>query len=181
MDYIITYTGKKIRLTNPQPEDICIDDISIALSNLCRFNGHVGEFLSVSDHSLHVLKIVSEKTRARDVLRAALLHDASEAYLGDMSTPLKSLCRDYQGIELLFQGVIEQRFDLQNVTQSGWELIKEADYTALQIEAVDGHWNLALHEGWADDLEVTSAGPFRYGSAEDRREAFTLAYSLLAE
>lgn len=81
---IVTFTGRIIRPLDPDPADIAIEDIAHSLANQCRFTGHVSRFYSVAQHSVHVSKIV-----APHLALAALLHDASEAYLSDVSRPIK--------------------------------------------------------------------------------------------
>jgi uncharacterized protein len=83
-DWIQTYTGRRVYPLDPSPEDIDIADIAHALSNVCRFTGHVREFYSVAQHSV----IVSECVPAPFAL-LGLMHDAPEAYIGDISRPLK--------------------------------------------------------------------------------------------
>lgn len=82
--HIITYTGKLIEPLNPDPALICIEDIAHALSNCCRFCGHVKSFYSVSQHSVYVSRIVPPEHAL-----VGLLHDASEAYLSDIARPIK--------------------------------------------------------------------------------------------
>ena len=79
-----TYTGMQFWPLDPRPEDICIEDIAHALALQCRFNGHTTEFYSVAEHSVRV-------SRACPPAFAlwGLLHDAPEAYIGDMVRPLK--------------------------------------------------------------------------------------------
>src|SRR5271165_7548492 len=83
-DWIQTYTGRVMYPLDPRPEEINIIDIAHALSNLCRFTGHVRTFYSVAEHSVRV----SQHCDPKDALWG-LLHDASEAYLADMSRPMK--------------------------------------------------------------------------------------------
>lgn len=80
--WIQTYTGKQFSYFECGPEQICIEDIARALSNLCRFTGHCKKFYSVAQHSV----LVSHRTK-NPLL--GLMHDADEAYTGDMCRPLK--------------------------------------------------------------------------------------------
>lgn len=105
MTILTTYFGNKVNLLDPDPETIDIKDIAWALSNLCRFVGHIKEFYSVAQHSL----LVSEMS---DYSLEGLLHDATEAYLGDISSPLKIALPDYKKIEANFHRVISEKFDL---------------------------------------------------------------------
>lgn len=82
--WIQTYTGKKFYPFNPKVEDICLEDIAWSLSNLCRFNGHCKYFYSVAEHSVYVAENVPEKYALE-----GLFHDAAEAYIGDIPSPIK--------------------------------------------------------------------------------------------
>ncbi len=84
--FITTYTGLEFDYDDFKPDDIDIRDIAHSLSHLCRFCGHTNIFYSVAQHCL----LVSEKIPGGpEVKLAALLHDASEAYVGDLPGPLK--------------------------------------------------------------------------------------------
>ena len=84
--FITTFTGKKFYFDHIDPDQICIADIAHALSMLCRFTGHVHQFYSVAQHSL----LVDQQINGPPHLHlAALLHDAAEAYVNDLATPLK--------------------------------------------------------------------------------------------
>lgn len=83
-DWIQTFTGLSMFPLDPRLEEITIEDIAHALSNICRFTGHVRTFYSVAEHSVRV-------SWACEIENAmwGLLHDASEAYLSDISRPMK--------------------------------------------------------------------------------------------
>ena len=98
---IKTITGRRINLLEMTPDDVSLDDIAGSLSHQCRWIGHVREPYSVAQHSVHVLEIarcmgtLEERhgTIDRNLCGWALLHDAAEAYLGDIHGPLKQwLC-----------------------------------------------------------------------------------------
>lgn len=82
--WIETFTGRRFPLLEPRAEDIDIRDIAHALSMQVRYTGHVRKFYSVAEHCCHV----SHRVPAEDALWG-LLHDASEAYIADLSRPLK--------------------------------------------------------------------------------------------
>ena len=110
---IQTYTGKSFNLLPGENEDcgpIELMDIAHALSHLCRFNGHTKRFYSVGEHSLHVSALLEHH---EPLIQAwGLLHDAAEAYLGDMVRPIKQRMPDFQAIEDRLLQCIAKRFDL---------------------------------------------------------------------
>src|SRR3990167_7144636 len=107
--WIQTYTGKRFNLLDPDIDSIDIEDIAHALSMQCRYTGHTLVFYSVAEHSVHVSRI----TDSSDSLWG-LLHDASEAYLGDVASPLKhsGLMQGYIALEERVQAAICQKFGL---------------------------------------------------------------------
>lgn len=106
MSYIRTFTGRLVDPVHLKVDDICIEDIAHALSNQCRFSGHVRRFYSVAEHSVRVMK----KCKINPL--KALLHDASEAYLVDLPRPLKyhPEFRFYKVVEANVQDAIYERF-----------------------------------------------------------------------
>src|SRR5713226_1215903 len=106
--WIITYTGKQFYHLNPQPEMVCIEDIAHSLAMLCRWTGHTKFHYSVAQHSIYCSRIGPQETALE-----RLLHDASEAYLGDMNRPLKHFTNAgpaYREVESKVQTVIYRKF-----------------------------------------------------------------------
>lgn len=129
-----TFTGLRVDPLNMEPEDVDILDIAHALSRQCRYNGHTGGFLSVARHSIWVAQRLQEKGFARRSVLTGLLHDAAEAYLGDMIRPLKhgELGEGYKVVELALERVIADTFGLYFPLP---ERILEADrWVLMQIE-----------------------------------------------
>jgi hypothetical protein len=86
-NWIQTYTGRAIYFDRPpRADEIDFNDIAVALSRTCRFNGHSRVFYSVAQHSCLVALHQSDP----ELFLPALLHDAHEAYVGDVVTPLKN-------------------------------------------------------------------------------------------
>ena len=105
-DYITTYTKKHFTPLLPKAEDIDIRDIAHALSLMVRANGHFPEFYSVAQHSLHCAReAMARKADPRKAL-LCLLHDASEAYIADITRPLKKNLEEYQKAEKNLQMMI---------------------------------------------------------------------------
>lgn len=84
--WIQTRSGNKFYPLEPSPTDVSLFDIGWALSNICRFNGHVRKFYSVAEHSV-LMSLHFHKDRR--LAKWALFHDAAEAYVGDMVYPIK--------------------------------------------------------------------------------------------
>jgi len=137
---ILTHSGLSFNLLEPNPDLIEIEDIAHALSNLCRFTGHTNRFYSVAEHSVRASQHVH-----RDFAFEALLHDATEAYLGDVSSPLKAQLHEYRNIEFRLDCCIRQHFGLP-MKQS--YQVKQADLAMLATErahlmpATGEHWPL---------------------------------------
>ena len=81
---ILTASGRFVDVKAPDPKTLVLEDMAHALGYLCRFTGHTRRFYSVAEHLVRGVAYVSERNRL-----AWLLHDAAEAYMGDMASPLK--------------------------------------------------------------------------------------------
>lgn len=133
-DWICTSTGIEFWPLDPRPDEIQIEDIAHALANVCRFGGHVRAFYSVAQHSVLVARYVIDR-RLPDggvAAKQALLHDAAEAYIGDMVRPLKRQLPDYKEAENLIWQAIAVRFGLPSKLHP---LVKEADEVLVATEA----------------------------------------------
>ena len=134
---ICTAGGRAIDPLNPDPRAIDLGDIAHALSFVPRFGGHSRVFYSVAQHSVLVRDLVSERCSEDRVLAAALLHDAAEAYLLDMPSPIKRHLPDYTAAEKSLQRIIETKFGVLELAAEDRALIKEADRIALAWEQRD--------------------------------------------
>lgn len=138
MTTILTTSGTYFNLSNPHESEIRIEDIAHALSKLCRFSGHCREFYNVAQHSV----LASLLVPAEHALMA-LLHDAAEAYIGDVTSPLKAMLPEYKIIENRVTNAIYQRF---NIGPHQYPTIKHADLVMLATErehllpATDYQW-----------------------------------------
>ena len=133
--YITTYTGARFSYAEPGP--FRIRDIAHSLSLLPRFLGHTRGFYSVAQHSLYVCDILHEEGADRHLQAAGLLHDAQEAYIGDIPSPLKWACPEIATLEQLIAIRLRAQF-IPLCCEDDWRIVKEIDNIALHTEA----WSL---------------------------------------
>jgi len=124
--FIETFTGIKIDPFNPKKGQFKIIDIAHALSNLCRFAGHCNSFYSVAQHSVECSYLVPEKHAL-----SALLHDATEAYMVDIPTPIKNRLPKYMEKEDSLMEFIYNEFNLEFPLS---QEVKDADKKMLEVE-----------------------------------------------
>jgi len=94
--YILLYTGRKFFFDHPEQHQFDIRDIAHATAHKCRYSGHTHVHSSVAEHMWRASFLVPER-----LALAALLHDASEAYIADLPAPLKGWMREHGHTELL--------------------------------------------------------------------------------
>lgn len=88
---IITASGATVDLLEFTPEMVNLEDVAQSLSLTCRYNGHLPNFYSVAEHSVRVSQWLQSAGYDEDIQLTGLLHDAAEAYVGDMVRPLKKV------------------------------------------------------------------------------------------
>ncbi len=125
-DWMQTFTGRAFYPMDPRVEDIDPLDIAHALSLLCRYGGHVNRFYSVAEHCV----LMSYAVAPENALWA-LLHDATEAYMGDMIRPLKLAMPTYRIAEDHLMKVICDRFGIPATCPTE---VKAADNRILRDE-----------------------------------------------
>lgn len=161
MSWIKTYSGLHFNYANPTVDSIHIVDICQALSNECRFAGHLEQFYSVAQHSVLVSQLVP-----KEFALEALLHDAHEAYCKDIPSPLKKLIPDYRGIENNIDFVIRNKFNLP-AEQS--PCVKKADLIMLATERRDFElddgtpWEMLAGVSPSKDIIVSPLNPVQAG------------------
>lgn len=129
---IMLVSGELYDLADPSASRLTLNDIAHGLSMVCRFAGQASRFYSVAEHSVHVARLVPPHLG-----RAALLHDAAEALIGDVSRPLKSLLPDYRQVEARIEFDLAARFTPPGQRLIDWHVpdIKAADLAMCAVEA----------------------------------------------
>lgn len=140
--WFLTVTGRQFFYDDPEGYPFDIEEIAHSLSNICRFAGHLDSFYSVAEHSVLVARAVGQEAwrvlkhpgDLTPLLRAAALHDGSEAFMLDLPRPLKRLpgLEGYCVLEDRVQLAIERRFGLEG--HHGAKAIKRADTAVLAAE-----------------------------------------------
>jgi len=125
---VATVSGVYVDILSPDPASINIEDIAHALAHQARFNGHLPQFYSVAAHSVLVSHLIDP-----DLALAGLLHDAAEAYLGDIVSPLKRLLPDYLEHERVMMTAICKALPVDPSTFAD-SRVKAADLWALALE-----------------------------------------------
>jgi uncharacterized protein len=122
---IMLHSGKLFDLVNPESNEITVEDIAHGLAHTCRYAGQCDGFFSVAEHSVLVSQVVPR------VKLAGLFHDAAEAFIGDVSGPLKRLLPEYRTIEKSIALAIFERLGIE------WPIpfeVKRADYSVMAAE-----------------------------------------------
>jgi uncharacterized protein len=160
--YLQTVSGRWVNPFDPDPEQLDAGDIARALANQCRFGGHSRVFYSVAQHSVIVSELVEQRGGDAEDAFAALMHDASEAYLGDMPHPIKHrspLGAAFKAAEDHLEAALRERFRIKADVPE----IKRADRALLATErrafsAEDWHWP-ELEGVEPLELELTALAP----------------------
>ncbi len=128
------YSGKAFYPNDPRPEEIDIQDIAHSLANQCRYNGHTKRFYSVAEHSVLVAEMVAQETLDTNVIRQALMHDAPEAYVGDIIRPLKLQLTEWEAFEIPVWEAICKRYSMNSKFDS---IVHKMDHASCSIEKRD--------------------------------------------
>lgn len=137
---IRTAHGGYFDIVNPDPGAVEIRSIAAALSKICRFGGHTIAFYSVAEHCVLASNMALRDGVGLDASLAILLHDAAEAYIGDMVRPLKRIVPQYREIELRIESAIQAAFRVDFAKHH--EAIQKYDRIMLKAEK---------HSMWPDD------------------------------
>ena len=166
--HIYTYSGVSFSPLSPCTENIDPRDIAHALSYMCRANGHFRSFYSVAQHCLACEEEARLRGYTREVRLACLLHDASEAFISDITRPVKRQLSEYKAIEKRLQDVIYRRFGLDPEDAELLKAVAEIDDAMLYHEflALGG---LALYDAAP---EIVSAPDFGFVPFEQIEKSY---------
>lgn len=155
---IRTNSGTFINVFEPTPEMIVIEDIAHALSRLPRFGGHLNRPYSVAQHCV----LATKRVKGLANKKATLLHDASEAYLLDMPSPIKARMHEYKEHEDKLMAAIFEKFDVEYPLNHA---VKKVDREMLDLE-------------W-ENLVVNDNPDFKVWSANKAKKEFMKMYNKL--
>ncbi len=143
--WVITLSGQRFSILKPDPDAVRIEDIACALARQARFNGHTRFFYSVGQHSCLGAQVAPTK----DIALHMLFHDATEAYIGDLVSPVKALLPDFELIESRIHWAISKKFNLEYPLP---KVVKQIDRRLLATEVRDlitkdlASWNISADE-----------------------------------
>lgn len=147
--YLRTRSGKMIDVLNPKPYDFVLSDIVLSLVDLPRYCNQLKTKYTVLAHSVYAAKIALKLTGSKELAKACLLHDASEAYLNDVPKPVKNYCKDYLKIEKKFMKAICERFGIDI------KMLKEVDkYDKMAYYAEQRDLTENIYQPFADKEEI---------------------------
>ncbi len=136
-NYLKTYMGNKVDPLRISAEDITLEDIAHALSLMCRGNGQVTHFYSVGQHCINCAKEAAARGWNARLQLGCLLHDAAEAYMSDLITPIKVHMPKYYEIEDNFLKAVYEKFDLADLSEEEWKRIMDVDRALLTYDLVE--------------------------------------------
>lgn len=156
-DFILTGQGVEFYPLDPRKEEILIEDIAHALAFTCRGNGHLKSFYSVAQHSIYCAREAKLRGYSKRVQLACLLHDGSEAYMSDITRPVKKELSEYLIIEEKLQNFIYECYGLGDLSEEELKQVKTVDdamlkyemksllnYNGIKAEDVIGEYNLGF-------------------------------------
>lgn len=127
-----TYRGHMVNLINPDPTTLFMEDIAMGLAKQCRFNGQLQRYYSVAEHSMLAANLAHLDGVRLSELKAIFMHDAHEAYTGEIITPMKHALMGLKSIIERLDTAIGDRFGIDFVKHH--DIIKHYDLLMLKAE-----------------------------------------------
>ncbi len=174
-DNIITFTKVSMNPLSPQLDDISIEDIAHSLSYMCRANGHIKNFFSVAQHCINCSLEAKARGLSEKLQLALLLHDASEAYLADITRPVKHNLAQYLDFERVLQDLIYSVFGVSDLTDEDNAIIDEIDNTMLHHEFL----NLADERIFKNEPQLKGIHNFDYMDFKDVEDEYISIFKRL--
>lgn len=188
MSWMHTYSGGKFHPAAPFKSDINIEDIAHALSNICRFGGHCSRFYSVAEHSLLVAKVIKDGGGSHLEQLWGLMHDATEAYMGDIPTPLKATLQGFHEREDALMRFIVEKLHMPAHGEDSLlpGVVKRADRIALVTEARQltrgtADWGPDYHHVKSHSTVLAATPPSSAKLAREFREKFERLMTLVED
>lgn len=175
MSEIKTRSGIMIDPIRPKEELIRIEDIAHALSMLCRANGHFKSFYSVGQHCVNCAGEAAARGLSRKLRLACLLHDGSEAYLSDVTRPVKEELPVYKQIEEPLQNMIWNKWLDAPLTEEEERLVFEIDDALLYHEFLQ-LMDMALYE---NGPKLESSPEYAFESFQKTKEEYLTLFAQL--
>jgi len=177
MEHIVTYKGEKFTPLAPDINQIHIEDIAHSLSLLCRANGHIDYFFSIAQHCINCASEAKARGYTARVQLACLIHDASEAYISDITRPVKYYLTEYKVIEKHLQEVIYTKFLGSDLPEDEFDLMDQIDNDMLVCELTSLMKSKKVFET-TPELKSTPSLEYRIQS-EVETEYLKLYYGIL--
>lgn len=129
-------SGTLFDLARPDPALVHLEDIATALAKICRWNGHCKGHFSVAEHSVNCALNAEARGKSQHIIQLALLHDAAEAYFGDITSPVKAaLGAAVKALENPIQAAILEALSIDPPTVEEAAQVKLIDKVMLTTEA----------------------------------------------
>jgi len=175
--FIETASGRRVTVITPEPENICLADIAYSLAMQCRYTGHCGRFYSVAEHSVHVSSVLQDRGHGWRVSLLGLLHDAAEAFVGDMAAPIKWHLDGFREVEGRFMQAIYSSLCVPPASKDEHAIVKQADVDLLSVEASllmpsKGH-------GWENLTDPDDAPAIQCWTPKQARTEFEMRFGFL--
>ena len=177
MEHIVTYSGESFTPLKPDINKIHIEDIAHSLSLMCRANGHIDYFFSVAQHSVNCANEAKARGHSARVQLACLLHDASEAYISDITRPVKYYLSEYKKIEKQLQDTIYTKFLGAALPEDEFSQMNQIDNDMLACEFDALKKNIKIYNN-VPKLRSTPSFEYR-NQAEVETEFLKIYYGIL--
>ena len=175
--FIECYSGVHFWPLDARPDEVKIEDIAHALSQICRFNGHTRFMWSVASHSLACMELAFALGWSERIQLLALMHDAAEAYICDLARPVKGFIAGYKSLEIRLQETILKGLGMPLFCQQEINRVKELDNIMLVTEG----FHLMPFQGWGSEYEPTNLVQIAERPMIEVEQEFLLNYARLKE